>query len=321
MTGQATPSFTLVERLSNEADLCRNEGADDIAELLDEAVEALAVRRVAPEVAADVDAKLGLIELPPIRMGSSTVANLSDQAHTAGLVLQAYVRSLLTIASIAPMSKAVHDVLAERLRQINFKGWTPEHDDEHDQGELAGGAAAYAAHASDALHPMSQGDAFRDGTLPPGWCWEPDSFKPGDPYRNLEKAAAMILAEMERMLRLGVSVARVEEPLPHFDEVGSDEFETWFKDFDERDSGLPAPSPRERSRWLGYVGRHAIALAAWRESRAPFDDALVVYHHALDTRQHGGVAASNLIDSVEGALGKPWVQGATLATAAAPVEG
>lgn len=32
---------TIEDRLANEADLCRNEGADDIAELLDEAREAI----------------------------------------------------------------------------------------------------------------------------------------------------------------------------------------------------------------------------------------------------------------------------------------
>ena len=32
---------TLIQRLQDEADLCRNEGADDIAALLDEAAEAL----------------------------------------------------------------------------------------------------------------------------------------------------------------------------------------------------------------------------------------------------------------------------------------
>ena len=35
------PVRPLVERLNDEADLCRNEGADDIAALLDEAVEEL----------------------------------------------------------------------------------------------------------------------------------------------------------------------------------------------------------------------------------------------------------------------------------------
>jgi hypothetical protein len=33
--------MNLIERLSNEADLCRNDGADDIAKLLDEAVTSM----------------------------------------------------------------------------------------------------------------------------------------------------------------------------------------------------------------------------------------------------------------------------------------
>ena len=43
--------------------------------------------------------------------------------------------------------------------------------------------------------------------------------------------------------------------------------------------------------------------------------ALSDYHHALDTRQHGGVAQSKLAHDIEAALGTPWVQGATLQTA------
>jgi len=35
------------------------------------------------------------------------------------------------------MTKAALDVLAERRRQIEAEGWTPEHDDEHDAGALA----------------------------------------------------------------------------------------------------------------------------------------------------------------------------------------
>lgn len=37
-------SDNLIDRLHDEADLCRNEGADDIANLLDEAIKALASR-------------------------------------------------------------------------------------------------------------------------------------------------------------------------------------------------------------------------------------------------------------------------------------
>ena len=42
LAGQVEPTVRpLVERLQDEADLCRNDGANDIADLLDEATEAL----------------------------------------------------------------------------------------------------------------------------------------------------------------------------------------------------------------------------------------------------------------------------------------
>jgi len=100
------------------------------------------------------------------------------------------------------LTPAASDVLAERLRQVTVKGWTPQHDDdEHDAGELAGAAAAYAEHAADALHPFSQGDGYRDGTIPQTWPFEAIAWRPGEPRRNLVKAAALILAEIERLDR------------------------------------------------------------------------------------------------------------------------
>ncbi|MGV7154880.1 hypothetical protein ACWA33_18595, partial [Pseudomonas aeruginosa] len=42
------------------------------------------------------------------------------------------------------------DVQAERRRQIEGEGWTPEHDDEHDNGEMARTAACYALAGSSA---------------------------------------------------------------------------------------------------------------------------------------------------------------------------
>lgn len=44
--------------------------------------------------------------------------------------------------------------------------------------------------------------------------------------------------------------------------------------------------------------------------------ALRDYHHALDTHQHGGVAAGKLADEVERILETPWKRGATLETLA-----
>jgi hypothetical protein len=101
----------------------------------------------------------------------------------------------------APVAPAARDVLAERRRQIEAEGWTPEHDDAHNAGELAAAASAYALAAADKMHPYSQGDG-EFGTDPPAmWCWARDWWKPGDPRRMLVKAGALILAEIERLDR------------------------------------------------------------------------------------------------------------------------
>lgn len=99
------------------------------------------------------------------------------------------------------LSTAARDVLAERQRQMGAEGWTPEHDDEHDSGELAAAASAYAVAAADVLHPLSQGDGqYTRGTPPAAWPWD-NCFKPAPPRRMLVKAGALILAEIERIDR------------------------------------------------------------------------------------------------------------------------
>lgn len=39
------------------------------------------------------------------------------------------------------VARVAADVITERQRQIRQEGWSPEHDDEHTSGELAGAAA------------------------------------------------------------------------------------------------------------------------------------------------------------------------------------
>lgn len=96
---------------------------------------------------------------------------------------------------IAWCSDAVRDVAAERRRQIELEGWTPEHDDEHTHGELAQAAACYALNVQ--RIPIRCGDS----TLwPKGWgaSW----FRPKDRRRDLVRAAALLLAEIERLDRI-----------------------------------------------------------------------------------------------------------------------
>ena len=101
-------------------------------------------------------------------------------------------------------SQAAHDVLAERQRQVEAEGWTPAHDDEHDSGDLAAAASAYALHAADELEPHSLSHVSYNTYPPEMWPFAESWFKPEDPRRALVKAAALLLAEIERFDRAEV---------------------------------------------------------------------------------------------------------------------
>ena len=85
-------------------------------------------------------------------------------------------------------------IAAERRRQVEVEGWTPEHDASlHDSGELVLAARCYAAAA---LSPR------RHSRPPTTWPWNKARWKPSpDPIRTLEKAGALIAAEIDRLLR------------------------------------------------------------------------------------------------------------------------
>ncbi|EBA8673718.1 hypothetical protein B6171_003660 [Salmonella enterica subsp. enterica serovar Miami] len=93
------------------------------------------------------------------------------------------------------MSGAWRDVIAERQRQINT-GRTPEHDDEYINGALALAAACYARQAG--MWGTDWSVYYRDAVVPDNWPWAREYWKPSTPRRDLEKAGALILAEMER---------------------------------------------------------------------------------------------------------------------------
>lgn len=91
------------------------------------------------------------------------------------------------------MAQAIYDVLAERLRQVDDEGWTADHDDAHSHGQMAGAALCYLA--EDIPHWA------REQAHGCYWPWDADWWKPGDHRRNLVKAGALILAEIERLDR------------------------------------------------------------------------------------------------------------------------
>jgi len=103
------------------------------------------------------------------------------------------------------MSKATDDVLAERQRQIDAEGWTTEHDDQHSDCSMALAAASYATHyfrySRYLDEPMMCDKLFYRTRLADGWPWAEIWWKPSTPRRDLVKAAALLLAEIERIDR------------------------------------------------------------------------------------------------------------------------
>ncbi len=117
-------------------------------------------------------------------------------------------------------SKALIDVMNERDRQQDEEGWTPAHDDQHVNGEMARAAAAYALgadrvtmKATDPFNPVREISTYI-------WPWDRKWWKPrGGARRMLVKAAALMIAEIERMDRAqarldAAAMARVEGGRP-----------------------------------------------------------------------------------------------------------
>ena len=108
-------------------------------------------------------------------------------------------RQLIAELESRTVTAAAADVLAERLRQVTAEGWTAERDDGYQNSELADAAACYAIHAH------NQGFS-----TPAHWPWSQDWWKQRSPRRDLVKAGALILAEIERLDRAAGIKVEVE---------------------------------------------------------------------------------------------------------------
>ena len=106
-----------------------------------------------------------------------------------------------TLSPIAPQSAtpaesaAMGDVRAERARQQSVEGWNSAHDDEHAGGQLVDAAICYLR------------DSFIDADGTQRWPWGLEWWKPKDKRRNLVRAGALIVAEIERLDRLAPPTA------------------------------------------------------------------------------------------------------------------
>jgi hypothetical protein len=124
------------------------------------------------------------------------LTRLIAQRDSENAALRQQVESLS-----APVTDGVSRIAAERKRQIEVEGWTPEHDGEHRCGELARAACGYAALASYQAGPRNLvDDPLQPPILPRDWPWDVSWWKPShDLIRNLVKAGALIAAEIDRL--------------------------------------------------------------------------------------------------------------------------
>ncbi|SEG30437.1 ParB N-terminal domain-containing protein [Thauera chlorobenzoica] len=134
-------------------------------------------------------------DLGTLGIGADALASLSNlSAATAKLGEGAEVDKAPPAAPVVKRRRgveAVEEVINERERQIAVEGWAPAHDDKYQDGELPRAAACYALH----------GCAPQQDDGPSQWPFPAEWWKPGTPRRNLVKAAALLIAEIERLDR------------------------------------------------------------------------------------------------------------------------
>lgn len=103
-------------------------------------------------------------------------------------------------------NEVLSEIGAERVRQVREKGCLPERDDRYGRGELAFAAATYAVLSAERVGA----DIGREREGPSGWLhiprllwpWPFHMFKLKNRRRDLIKAAALLVAEIERLDRL-----------------------------------------------------------------------------------------------------------------------
>lgn len=121
-----------------------------------------------------------------------------EEASVVALLDAAADEIMQLRTAIAPdagtMGDALSQIAAERRRQRLEEGWTAEHDDEHFDGEMADAAACYAS---------------TDPARVVRWPWASTWWKPSpdDRRRELVKAGALIVAEIERLERASRIIA------------------------------------------------------------------------------------------------------------------
>lgn len=106
------------------------------------------------------------------------------------------------------MKTGAERIADERNRQIEKEGWSSKHDDQYGRGVLTNAAICYTTMAGSSDEERDRvNEQAKSGVVPPGWPWDVSFWKPSagnsnnHKIRELEKAGALIAAEIDRLQR------------------------------------------------------------------------------------------------------------------------
>jgi hypothetical protein len=103
---------------------------------------------------------------------------------------------------------ALEAVLAERIRQMEAEGWSPDWDDrERRRGQLASAAASYALSVAQkaVVHARTGSLDVKPSAPHAAWPFPMLAWKPASMRRMAVKANALLLAELARQIRAGIA--------------------------------------------------------------------------------------------------------------------
>ena len=141
----------------------------------------------------ELEARIAELDRKNCQLNSTMESWCVDRAESANRI---------TELEASKLSAAASDVMSERHHQITAEGWTPESDDEYVSGEMAGAAACYAHHVNARGWVFkNRPDDYQSEIESSDWPWSPEWWEPTSPRRDLVKAGALIIAEIERIDR------------------------------------------------------------------------------------------------------------------------
>ena len=120
---------------------------------------------------------------------------VTDSAEALDVLISKLEAARAHLTSGPGAGTALTLVARERQRQVLEEGWSPAWDDGYVRGELPKAAACYAVNV---INP-----AGGESSAPSDWPFMYHWWKPTTPLRDLTKAGALILAEIERLMRKG----------------------------------------------------------------------------------------------------------------------